>query len=450
MSIGLRYTGHPFVDVALATMAGFAGKKSPEEITLEDLINVADYLKDIFCNIRVVQGQLTTLFPNSGFTQPSYTLEQKIAYADRLLYGFLPTAPKLDVPCTFFPEKLAYLYAHRQFMPLLSAEGTVNFLPEGARTGIPMSGEAVLAVTAMILGAFRCKNWLIFHEISPSDETDMTLVLAREALRENSKMIQLLRDDPDSKWATLKKVRQVYIDTILAAQSKINRRFAKLGDITGYHFSNYGPNPQIEIVRLESSVWDFIGSARYDAEHAWKKFFAVGQVSKDYNQAYDVLFDLPYRYDRFMKLLKKVADWTLTEIFLRKVVKMHQKRIQLLKDLGDRFVDYMSAYERDGKGGIKLGFYYKVMRAKKPGELRSAILEACDTTFRKGSSILMTTEEYVLAFENAEDRYENWTLPRDLVVMRMLEKLPLLGVSLEDGEAEAQLPSDEAEQVEES
>jgi hypothetical protein len=129
---------------------------------------------------------------------------------------------------------------------------------------------------------------------------------------------------------------------------------------------------------------------------------------------------------------------------------MHQKRIQLLKDLGDRFVDYMSAYERDGKGGIKLGFYYKVMRAKKPGELRSAILEACDTTFRKGSSILMTTEEYVLAFENAEDRYENWTLPRDLVVMRMLEKLPLLGVSLEDGEEEAQLPSDEAEQVEES
>ncbi len=435
MSIGLRYVGHPFVDVGVAAITAFVAKRTPAEITLEDLIHVADYLKDIYSSIKVVQGQLTTLFPNSGFTQPSYNAEQKTEYANMLLYGFLPNAPKLDVACSFFPEKPAYLYAHRQFVPLLSPDGAINFLPEGRQRGIPVSGEAVLTVAAVLLGAYRCKNWLIFHETSPSSDIDMTLIMAREAMKANTQMVEVVRGHPDTKWTTLKKPRQVYIDRILAAQSTINRRHAKLGDVTGYHFSNYGPNPDLEMIRLESSVWDFIGTARYDAEAAWNLFLAAGQVDKEYNRAYDALFDLPHQYNRFMELLKQVADWNFTEIFLRKVVKMNQRRIQLLKDLGDRLVAYVDTYERDGKGRIKFGFYYNFARTNKPGDFRKLVLEACDVAYRKGNHTLITADEFVLAFESPEDRYESWTLARDLITLRILEGLVALGVSPEEREA---------------
>src|SRR5258706_10350083 len=118
----LRYTGNPFVDVGVAAIAAFedsSRKRRPEDVDIQHLIRVANFLKDIYTNLKTVQGQLTTLFPNSGFTQAAFKPPQKAAYADRLLYGFLPEAKKLDVPCFFYPEKPAYVYAHRQFMPLL-------------------------------------------------------------------------------------------------------------------------------------------------------------------------------------------------------------------------------------------------------------------------------------------------------------------------------------------
>jgi hypothetical protein len=255
----------------------------------------------------------------------------------------------------------------------------------------------------------------------------------------------LLRLAPENKWPTLKRPRQVYIDKILNAQTQINRRHAKLGNITGYHFSNYGPKPSIEVVRLENDVWDFISTAKNDAERAWNKFLAVGQVDKDYNRSYDALFDLPYNYSRFMLLLKKVADWNFTEIFLRKVMKMNQRRIQLLKDLGERFVKYMDQYERDGKGGIKLGFYHEFSRTSNFNEFRKVLLKASDSAFKKGNQTLLTSDEFVLAFNSPEDRYESWTLARDLVTLRLLELLPALGVTPEERNAEPEPVQEDSE-----
>ena len=38
----VSYTGHPFVDVGAATLAVMAGKRHPEELTIEDLDDAAD------------------------------------------------------------------------------------------------------------------------------------------------------------------------------------------------------------------------------------------------------------------------------------------------------------------------------------------------------------------------------------------------------------------------
>jgi CRISPR-associated protein Cst1 len=432
MSLGLRYIGNPFVDAGLASITAFVGKKQVAEIDMSDLERVANYLKDIYLSLKGVQGQLVTLFHNSGFTQPSFKPPQKAEYADGLLYGFRLKAAKLDVPCTFFPEKAAYRYVHRQYVPLLSADNIINFSPEGSGKGLPISGEALLAIAAMPLGAFRCKNWLVFHHLSGSDSDDMTVVLVRDAVKQFQETISLLRSEPETKWPTLKRPRQVYIDKILAAESKIHRRHARLGDVTGYHFTNYGTSPSIEIVRLENDVWDFISTAKNDAEAAWNRFLAVGQVDADYNKAYDALFDLPYNYQRFMPLLKQVKNWTFTEIFLRKVVKMNQRRIELLKDLGQRFVAYMDRHERDKNGKVKLAVYYQLSRASKRAELRKAVLENCETAFKKEGKTLLTTDEFVLAFESPEDRYESWTLARDIVTFRMLDQLSELGVTADE------------------
>jgi len=40
----LRFTGHPLVDVGIATIMAFVGKDDPAQITGADLDQVADYI----------------------------------------------------------------------------------------------------------------------------------------------------------------------------------------------------------------------------------------------------------------------------------------------------------------------------------------------------------------------------------------------------------------------
>ncbi len=40
----LKYTGHPFVDVGVATITAFAGKRRPEDLTEADLDAIAKYI----------------------------------------------------------------------------------------------------------------------------------------------------------------------------------------------------------------------------------------------------------------------------------------------------------------------------------------------------------------------------------------------------------------------
>src|SRR5690242_15294570 len=117
MTVLLHYTNHPFIDVGVATITAFVGKRRPEEVVLSDLEAVAEYLKDIYCNVKEVQNQLNTVFQGAHFTQPAMKPEQKLLYANKVLFAFRADRPVLpDTYCTFFPEKLALVeYAHRQY-----------------------------------------------------------------------------------------------------------------------------------------------------------------------------------------------------------------------------------------------------------------------------------------------------------------------------------------------
>ena len=145
MSI-LRYTGHPFLDVGVATLTAMSKKNRPEDVGYAELESAAEYLKDVYSHIPKVQNQLNTVFQGSHFTQPAKSLSNRLEYADRLMFGFRTERETISgVACTFFPELPAYLYAHRQYFPLLNGIGLLNFLPPGC-DGIPISGVGLLAL----------------------------------------------------------------------------------------------------------------------------------------------------------------------------------------------------------------------------------------------------------------------------------------------------------------
>ena len=93
----LKYTGHPLVDVGVATITAFVDKRNPDELTEADLDKVADYITREYVQ-DPLKSFLTVAFPNSGFTQPAYNKmpEKRSVYATRVLRNYSDETPLLD------------------------------------------------------------------------------------------------------------------------------------------------------------------------------------------------------------------------------------------------------------------------------------------------------------------------------------------------------------------
>jgi CRISPR-associated protein Cst1 len=440
-SYKLHYIGHPFIDVGVATITAYAAKKKqrPEDVTLEEMQAIAEYLKDIYCHKKPVQNFISVIFTNSHFVQSAKPVEEKEAYADQFLFAFQNDrlAEADDLRCTFFPELAAVMYAHRQHIPLLNGESVSNFSPMGTR-GIPVSGAALLAIHAMPLGCYKCGHLLAFHQLSDFTQADggkMTLMLARKALEANLRAISMMSPDRAEgglpSYGSYSKTR--YIDTILRARSEVQSRDANIDNITGYFFTNYGPKPNLEFLRLDNSILRFIDAAQQDAAAAWQRVVYFGwqqpkgeETTPDEqntetwrNQVYERLFELNNQAGRFLALLAQGRDWRLIEIFLERIMCMERERIQVYRELGDRLAEYMLKYESGSTG-----FYYEIRRAKEYGKLRSRIFSAAERMLKASNEQpLFTYDEFILAFEHPSDTYSQWRLARDLIAIRMLEVL---------------------------
>lgn len=463
----LRYTGHPFVDVGVATVTAMSNKSLPEEVDYDDLEAVAKRLKEDYSTVKLLQNHISSYFLNSWFVQPSKSEEDKRAYADEVLFGFRPDRQTLDgVQCTFFPKKPAIIFAHRQHVPLLNGDGIRNFSGVNM-AGIPVSGVALLAIHALPLGCVKCGYFLGFHQMRPlnGQVRDMTLELARINLRRNETGIQMIKQgsgDGLSNLGGFKRTR--YVEALLAAQLQIRRRrMSDMHNITGYYFTNYGPKPLLEIIRLDNHIADFINVVQNDAPDAWQRAVWAGwslqkgesaaalqaeETGTRRNAVYEMLFDLPYQAVGFLKLLRVGRDWRLIELFLRKVMAMEQERIDTYRTLGDRLAEYMVKYESDEEGDYAMGFYYAISRAKNYAALRTALRKASERVLKAGEpDPLFSYADFIAAFEHPSQPYSQWRLGRDLIAFRMLEMLKEQGVDVSN--AMYEIEGEEGEEGEE-
>jgi CRISPR-associated protein Cst1 len=445
----LRYTGHPLIDVGVATITAFSKKRRPQDVTEADLEMVAGYLKDIYCHYKPIQNFISSIFLNSHFVQPAKPVKAKEEYADQMLFAFRhdQIATEDDVRCTFFPEMSAALYAHRQHVPLLNGEAVRNFSAINT-AGIPVSGLALLTIHAMPLGCFKCGHLLAFHQLADFSDPDagrMTLVMAKRALDRNRQAVTLIEsgsaEDKMPSYGSFYKTR--YVDEILRALEDMRGRDVQPYNITGYYFTNYGPSPNMQVVGLNNAIFEFLDAARQDAGVTWAKVvysgwqqpkgdtaaIADGESTQTWrNEVYEQLFQLPQNALRFIRLLRRGRNWQLIEIFLRKVLQMEQERIDTYRELGDRLAQYAIKHENQ-----PISFYYSFSRAKDYARLRRVLQSAAERMLKASTDKpLFTYEEFIMAFEHPSEGYNQWRLGRDLIAIRMLEILHQNQISLEE------------------
>jgi len=469
----LKYTGHPLVDVGMATIAAFVGKRDLSSITEADLDRVADFMARQYV-IDPLKSFLTVAFPNSGFTNPAFskTPEKREEYAERVLRGYKRDVPRLAERCVFtgepaigiaLSEKLPPGRAFRQHIPLLTGEEVINFFP-GGDAGLPVSGEALLAIQAFPLGCAKCGGRLLAVH---SDNFDLMYDFAAEFLAYNRQTITLAQQQGSKKLQEAKSsAKTLLIETLLKVEQsrQDEARERRPFSVTAYHLSNIGATPSLDIYYLPLELTDFLReiiSPNYRREwdaivhRAWwrssqpKRKGNGGESAQEestrprQNVLYEDLFQLPGNAREFVRryflripVRTRSADdprrtyslreeaglisWKLTELFLRRIMNMDKDRIQQIRELGDRLAAYVS--EQNDKRFFRAFFDHRY------NYFRTALIRANIAHIQRGHPPLITLDPYIAIFEEgSEVAAPDWRLARDLVLIRMVEQLYLQG-----------------------
>jgi CRISPR-associated protein Cst1 len=476
----LQYTGHPLFDVGVAATTAFVEKSDPATLTEADLEKVADYIRDNY-TVPPLTSFLTVSLMNSDFTQPAYkdNIGRKQAYADRVTRSFGLNVPVSDEICVFTglpalglplslkagKDQLPPGRAYRQHVPLITGEGIINFSP-GGDPGLPVSGVALLCLQFFPMGCQKCGGRLLAVH---SDNPEIILYFARQALHENLRAISQAQLQEDSKMPeALHSAQTLLIKTILDVESQRRdaRQDSQPYSVTAYHLSNSGQSspldhrsPPLQIYHLPLEIIDFLGSlVGADYRNIWNKLAQRGwevprtsqkpgspegqnQQSKPRrNYLYEDLFRLPEQTRPFVRtyLLRlpersssqehprrdyhfrdeiALISWQLTELLLRKVIRMDKQRIDEIRDLGDRLATYVK--EQDDKR-----FFYDFFRVQRADYFRTLLLRANLRHIKAGNDPLITLDPYLTVFEEGDEVMRpDWRFARDLVLIRMVESL---------------------------
>ena len=472
----LEYTGHPLVDVGIATITASVDKRGPDELTETDLDEVADYITREYVR-DPLKSFLTVAFPNSGFTQPAYnkTPEKRAVYATRVLRNYSDDTPLLDNEvCVFtgkpavdiaFGEKesLPQGRAFRQHIPLLTGENVINFHAYG-EAGLPVSGEALLAIQAFPLGCAKSGGRLLAVH---SDNPRLMMHFARSFLEGNQRAIGLAQeasskkmDEPHHSRGTL------LINTLLEGDI---RQQEELQDeepcsLTAYHLTNSGQGVGLDIYHLPLQIIGFLRemeSADYRTQwsrivnRAWEtepqnkrkkdnKPFQPRRnwLYEDILGLYDGLFLLPDRAKTFLRTYflrhrfryartdqgdprgeygltheMNLVSWNIIASFLRRVFYMEKKRIEEIRKMGDQLANYVSS-ENNSR------FFREFFHQRRSSDVRRLLIRANLEHVNRGNPPIITLDPYIEVFEEGYGlERPDWWLARDLVFIRMVEQL---------------------------
>ena len=477
----LRYTGHPLVDVGVATITAFSGVESPENISDEHLNEFVNFIRSIYMNRTMAWFLHNSVFPNIYFAQPALLKDSKYdAVREEALKAYLNSyLPDAAIPgkeeasenedrCIFSGDP-AIIRVARSVIPLTGSRDDINFVAEGSPK-YPISGWCLLAMLAMPLGALRSGNrlWLVH---TPQQEWLQYFAAANLQRNRIAFHQQALEELPRYSFP-----RTCLIEDMLEAQKELPRHVS----LTSYLFLNNNKRSTIAIHYLASSVISFVFEAKQRFGSVWDAIVTRAQEmpaqSKDEegvfvyqkrNFFFEDLFDLPDRAFHFLRLYllrqphpgkatgrqrfdprfnysfikeRECIHWGLAELFLERIMNIDKERIASIKQLADRLADYIQRHDPR--------LFKRLFWARNDYTIRLELQKAANAAQRYSDAPLVPYDEFirVFFFDEGDAVRPDWYLARDLLMIRIIERLHQSGwIEQHPDIAEAEEPETESE-----
>lgn len=469
--LGLNWTGHPLYDYGLAALTAFNHRAYPEELTEADFQRFADFAQQAYFSADMTSS-ITVLFTLNNFMNPSFSRETKEKKTAAVLNSFKEPVSE-NLLCAYTNRPALEEVAARDLIPMLTGRDVVNFSPYG-QTGLPVSGETIVVLQALTVGALRAQGKAV---VVAADDPTLTLKIVERWLPEILLRIQM----SELKGAPIRSAKSRLIDVLLEIAPETPEAEGDTGEtysaITLYHLSNSGQGPYIDIYFLPAMVTGFIGRAQsaarykqawnYISRQSWLRPKEKGAPSAEATEPdqeqrrslpnffYEALFDLPAGAAAFVgRYLKGTTQrlinnsnnrdndadksegqserqtrreevdellgsiWNLTELFLEEVLNMERARIQAIRKLGEALA-YEIAEEHDRPLFARL-----TRQVRSYAELRSQLIRVKIRQLKSGREQIPDFDNFLLIFEEAEEVVRtDWKLAWDLVQIQMVDEL---------------------------
>lgn len=479
----LQYTGHPIVDVGVATVAAFAGNADPATLTVEDLEEMARFIEREYFSGKLL-SYLSCVFPNAMYVQPGVQPGANIPvrrhkveeFKRAVLFGFRaePDPGAARHSCAFCGRQ-AVRIVYRQHVPMITGEDVLNFFPAGLG-GLPICGACLFAVQAFPLGARRVHGRAL--AVHSPDDPGLTYAFAARFLKDNRRLL-LLAERSGEKYLDAKAPRTL----VLHVLGEIDEQRGPGNEpgapsVTVYHLTNSGRGPDIDIFHLPSQIVRFVRLVRRaGTAHVWQAIHAVAwerkpgatggapaagggkgrrrskklsasagesgpalgpEVSRNF--LYEDVFNLPDNAAHFVRtyFLRRAYKFA-REGDPRRGYSLQRERDLVSWDMTALFLREAIGMDKRRVDAIRtLGdriaghimadndrrLFQALYRAESYRVLRNLLIKTSGARLRRGQEPLIGFDEFLVVFEEGEESARvDWALARDLVLIRVIDEL---------------------------
>lgn len=424
--LNIQITGNPFIDSGIYALATKLDKDI-SEITSEDLKKMSDEISKLY-TIDAWKKNMYTLFPNSVLVNPASTNKPNLKeiYLDKLENLINSIGPIQDSgSCMGCGKRDAKDLFGKDAIPLTGSKSLINYF-SFASLGADYCSLCALLIQFLPLTVYRCGGKMI---ILHSDSKKVMEFWAKRAI-ENIDLQFASGEFSGCYSQGITRPTNAIFNIISQVISSGRHWRRENPSFNFYHFTNYVQEPELDIYTLPKGVFTFLTEIPPDDWHNWgfivKKAYRFVKWDKvesdeDYknnpNSVYSNLLEGKSILKSFYttKFKKNYCTWKLVKSYLKEVKNMDEKRIDVIKDVGDRLSEYIES--NDSSKTLS-----SLEQASNYTNFRNILRKILKNKISMGDEeLLFTFEEYVINL--FPEGNITWRETQDLLLFRIYENL---------------------------
>ena len=428
-NLNLQITGNPFIDAGIFALKTKLNK-AINEITFEDIENE---LKDI-SKLYLEDGwksNMHGIFPNS----PLVNTSTKGNRSDKYFAVFKNNLDNMKDSgekgsCIGCGRRDAVDVFGKSAIPLTGSGSLKNyfsFANDGADY-CPLC--AILIQFSPLMMYTSGKKFILMH----SDSELIMELWAKETMKNINNQISLNKYTGCCNDGITIPVNAIF-EIIMKVISLSDFWENKNPSLNFYYFTNYNQGPELEIYTLPIDVFNFLVDIPSEDKSNWKfilkmgyqkvkwdnektfdknekKFYYKNKQNTVYNNLLVNKSILKYFYN--FKYKKTYCSWKLVNAYMREVRKMDEKRIDAIKDVGDKLSNYIEI--NDGKKTLS-----SLENASTYNKFRNVLRKILKNKIKNDNELLFTFEDYVVNL--FPEGNLTWRETQDLLLFRIYENL---------------------------